>query len=373
MKFKNLSTFQIRGLNQEKILNELSLSIQLFDIDRQDKMRTSFKCGYFDRKKVEKCLKTHGIEYELTNEGFCHKMQNLLTAYGLLVSIVFCLIGYFFQYQFVLKYEINGTTLLSAHEVTEFVKENSSAQKSKIDTQKLEILLVENFEEVSFASCIIKGQTLIVNIKEKLLPEQIYGNFSPIVAQNSGKITKINLISGTANVKIGDIVEKGDVLVEPYTIDTSGQVKEVEAKAEIFAEVYYQGSVDHYEKFIEIKRTGKTAIQNDITLFGLNIYQFKENFEFKMYEAEYEDIDLIDNLFLPFKIRKTTYYELSENLIETKFEDVKNQFIEKAKQKALENCENCDTIIEEFYTLRHLSGVTIVNYCLVSAEQIGGF
>lgn len=372
MKLKNVSKFYINGLNQERVLNQLSKKIKLFNIDRKSKTETSFKCSYFDTKKAEKILKDNNVEYLVESEGVCHKLHKLLTCYGVISALVVCSTFYFFQYQYVLDFQISGNENLTNSEVVEFLKQNTSSKKSDIDLKQLETDLAENFEEISFASCIIKGQTLVVNIKEKLMPEQIYGDFKPIIAQKDGKIKEINLISGTSLVKVGDIVQAGDVLVEPYVIDTSGETKQVEAKAEIVAEVYNTASVDHYEKYVEIKRTGNTIVQNEIRLFGLNIYQFKEDLNFEMYEVEYEDVELIKNLFLPFKIRKATYYELSESIVESKFEDVKDEFIEKAKQKALENCEVCDIIIEEYYTLRHLAGVTIVNYCIVSEEQIGG-
>lgn len=373
MKIKSQSIFHIKGLNQEKVLNELSKSVSLFEINRENKYETQFKCSFFQQKKVEKILKTYQVEYLVITEGICSKMRNLLTAYGLLTAIVLSVVLYCFQYQFVLQYSIIGTQSLDKAEIVSFLEDNFSKSKGAIDTEEIEIKLIDNFEEISFASCVIRGQTLVVNIKEKLMPEQMYGEFSALIAQKSGKIRRINLISGTAAVEIGDIVKVGDVLVEPYTVDTSGQMRMVEAKAEIVAEVYNEGSVDHYESYIDVSRTGKTVEENVIKLFGLGIYNFKEDVNFAMYEVEYEEIDLSENLFLPFKMHKTVYYELEEKLIESNFDEVKDEFVEKAKQKALENCSNCDTIIEEFYTLRHLSGVTIVNYCIISEEQIGGY
>lgn len=373
MKFKNQSKFCIKCLNQEKLLNNLSKEVSLSDIDRKNKSDTTFKCSYFDRKKVENLLKSKQVEYSVEDFGLCSLMRKIFTSYGLISAILFSVCLYFFQYQYIWQYEINGVELLDKTQVVSFVKEKYSNKKSKLDTEEIEVGLIDNFEEISFASCIVKGQTLVVNIKEKLMPEQMYGEFKPIVAKRSGKISKINLISGTAKVKVGEIVRLGDILVEPYTIDTSGEIMKVEAKAEIEAEVYNEASVDHYDKFIEVKRTGRKAEQNDIKLFGLSIYRFKEDINFEMYEVEYEDVDLIRNLFLPFKMQKTVYYELSETLVESRFEDVKDEYIEKAREKALENCLDCDKIKEEYYTLRHLSGVTIVNYCIVSEEQIGGF
>ena len=89
-----------------------------------------------------------------------------------------------------------------------------------------------------------------------------------------------------------------------------------------------------------------------------------------MYEVETEDVDLIKNLFLPFKMRKTYIYELKENVIESNFEDVKEEIVAKAKEKALEKCGECDNIKDEFYTIRHISGVTIVNFCIVIEQQL---
>lgn len=373
MRFKNKTKFLINGLNQEKLLNEISKIATLTDVERHSKNETTFKCSYFDHKKVEKLLKIKNVKIlKIEHEGLAFKLKTILTSYGILAAMLLSAIFYSIQYQFILRYEVVGLDKLSQNEVVEFVKDSYSRNKHKIDTSEIEIGLVDKFDEISFVSCMIKGQTLVINIKEKLMPEEMYGEFAPIVATKSGKISEIELISGTMLVKIGDFVQAGEILVAPYTIDTSGQLKKVEAKATIKAEVYNEGSVDHYSSFIQVERTGKTAQENDITLFGLTIYTFKDEMNFDLYEVEYEDVNLSKNLFLPFKMKKTIYYELSQQLVQSNFEDVQEEYIEKAKQKALENCGNCDTIIDEFYTLRHLSGVTIVNYCIVTLEEIGG-
>ena len=373
MRFKNKTKYLINGLNQEKLLNEISKIATLTDVERHSKNETTFKCSYFDHKKVEKHLKTKNVKIlKIEHEGLAFKLKTILTSYGILAAMLLSAIFYSIQYQFILRYEVVGLDKLSQNEVVEFVKDGYSRNKHKIDTSEIEIGLVDKFDKISFVSCMIKGQTLVINIKEKLMPEEMYGEFAPIVATKSGKISEIELISGTMLVKIGDFVQAGEILVAPYTIDTSGQLKKVEAKATIKAEVYNEGSVDHYSSFIQVERTGKTAQENDITLFGLTIYTFKDEMNFDLYEVEYEDANLSKNLFLPFKMIKTIYYELSQQLVQSNFEDVQEEYIEKAKQKALENCANCDTIIDEFYTLRHLSGVTIVNYCIVTLEEIGG-
>ncbi len=370
MKFKQQTQFHIHSLNQEKLLNELAKITPLCEINRISKNESTFKCSYFAYKKVEKFLKNKAVEIKkMKHFGLCGKLSKL--SVGMCVAVAVFFVFYLVQSQFVWRYEVCGVDKLETTQVVEFVKSASSNKKNKLNTKALEVSLMSEFDEISFVSCMVRGQTLVINIKEKLLPDEINGSFSPIIAQKSGKISKIELISGTVNVKVGDFVREGDVLVEPYTIDTSGNIKKVEAKATIEAEVYNEASVDHYESFIEVKRTGRVCQSNEITLFGLKIYSFSDENNFEMFESEYEDVDLIKNLILPFKMRKTYIYELEEKVVNSKFEDVADEYIAKAKEKALEKCENCDTIKDEFYTLRHLSGVTIVNYVIITQEKIG--
>ncbi len=374
MRIRNLTKFHINGLNQEKILNELSKHFQLSEIDRQDKNNTLFMCSYFDSKKIEKFLKKSNIKIvSIQYDGPVYKIKNIFSSWGMICALVLFFLFFLIQYQFILQFDIQGLVRVSKSEIVEYVNKNFSRNKFDLDTKLVEIGLIENFSRISFASCIIKGQTLVINIKEKLMPEEMYGQFKPLVAKSDARINNINLISGTLKVKVGDFVQKGDVLVEPFTIDTSGNIKKVEAKAEILADIYYESSVSHSEHFIEVTRTGNVVEQNDIYLFGLKIYSFKQDIPFKMYEVEKENVKLTNNLFLPFKMQKIKIYELVENIIETTFYEVKDEYIEKARQKALENIENCDKIKEEFYNLRHQVGVTILDYCIITEENVGEY
>ena len=372
MKFRNESIFHLKTLNQEKLLNSLCKKFSLTKIDRLNEKEVKFSCDYSKYKKIEKYLKERNTEIiSISHFGVMWRLSQILTSFGLIFAILFISIGFSIQYQYIWKYEILGTEKLDKNSVVSFIAENFDKKKSKIDTVEVETALANKFNEISFASCIIKGQTLVVNIKEKLLPDEKYGQFQPIISQKNAKITKIELISGTLNVKVGDFVEVGDVLVEPYVIDSSGEIKKVEANAKIYAEVYNEGSADHYESFIDVYRTGRVCEESVVTLFGLPIYTFKTENTFKMYEVEYETTNLIQNNFLPFKLKKTKIYELEERVVETKFEDVQDEYLQKARQNALEKCEDCDKIIDEYYTLRHLSGITVVNYCIVTLEEIG--
>ncbi len=371
MKLKNVSKFHICGLNQEKLLNELCTNFTLFEIERVSKNDTFFECSYFDHKKIQKIIKSHRVKIEsVSHSGVVPKVMQTLSSYGLMLAILVCGVLYFFQNQYVVQYQVLGTENLSKSEIVSFVKGEFSSKKSEIDTTQIENALIDHFARISFVSCIIKGQTLVLNIKEKLLPTQMYGEFPPLMAQKDGKVTKIELVSGTLRVKVGDIVRKGDVLVEPYTLDASGQLKKVEAKAEILAEVYFEGTAEHYETFVQTFRTGEKRVQSEVLLFGLSIYNFQQEVPFQRYETETEFQNLSKNLFLPFKMKKTMFYELAQETIVSKFEDVEDETVAKAKADAEQKMDSGGEVVDEFYTVRHIGGVTFVNYCIVMEESL---
>lgn len=367
----NKTKFVIHCLNQEKILNELSKFTTIEKVVRSSKTDTVFLCQTSEFKNVKKFLEDRNVEIlEISHFGLKKILQKFSTSVGGIVAFAIFFVAFVIQCNFLWRFDISGLETIKKAEITAFIDKNFS-KTVKIDTKALEIALANQFPRISFVSCIVKGQTLVINIKEKLIPEELEGNFSPIVASKSGKIVKIDIVSGTAKVKVGDFVKAGQVLVEPFVEDSSGKILSVEAEAEILAEVYSIGTAEHCERKIEINRTGKTCERCDVMLFGLNIYTFADENNFSMFETEVEEIDMVKNLVLPFKIKKTTFFELEEKIIESKFEDVKDEYVQKARQKALEIIENCDTIKEEFYTFRHVSGVTVVSYCITTEEEIG--
>lgn len=372
MPLKSRVKFEIKTLNQEKLLNSLSKEFSLFEIDRIDKQKTVFSANFFDAKIIEKKLKKNNVKIEkVLKMGFLNILFIFFSNLSLVFSSAFFILFLVVSNQFVWNYKIEGNETISAREIVNFLKEDFSKKKSEIDTNVVEESLLKNFSGLSFASCIIRGQTMVINLKEKNLPEEIYGSFAPIVASADAKIKSINLVSGTLKVKVGDFVKKGDVLVEPFVIDSSGSQRKVEASAEIFGDVYNIGTSSHFEKHVFSERTGRFVVKNEIMLFGLKIYDYQEDIDFKMYEIKTDDFSLVEGIILPFKLRKTFVYELVEKTIESNFEDVKEEYIQKARENALKNCVACDKIKEEFWTTKYMQGVTVVSFCLVSEQQIG--
>ena len=147
MKWKSLSRIQISGLNQEKLLNQISKQVQLFDIDRNNKNQTSFSCSFFDCKKVLKILKNKNVKVvNAHHQGVVYNVLKGMRSYGLILAIVLFFGLYFLQNNMILQYEILGVDKLSKDEIVCFIKENFSSNINNFDTSKVEVELSEKFD-----------------------------------------------------------------------------------------------------------------------------------------------------------------------------------------------------------------------------------
>ncbi len=358
--------FTIKGLNIEKNLNTLTKKFQIRDIVRIEKNLTKLTVDYRFHKAFKKEILKLGYEIlEEKNRGFLPYFFKIFGNFGVIFAFLLATVLYIVQSPYIWQYEILGEENLSETEIVEFVKDNFSSNKHQIDTLEVENALYKNFEKISFVSCIIKGQTMIINLKERLMPSEMYGEFKPVYSKYDGKITAINIVSGTSVVKIGDYVEEGDILVQPYYLDSNGNLQQVEADASFTMEVYHTAEITHFDTRVEIVRTGESYVIDEIKLFGLTIYKNGNNINYSLNETEVEYENLVNNNLLPFKLKRTTVYELKEVTINESFEEVSEKIIAKTREKALENCVSYDTIIDEFYTLKHFTGATTVNYVVV--------
>lgn len=374
MIFKNKTIFTIKGLNQERGLGEISKKITIFNLSKEQNDISKFEVDYRDRKLAKKLLEEHGFQIiSYSSHGILFKFKSLLFRYGIIGGICFAVIFYLLQYNFILQINVLGQPGELKSSILTFVNENlNSRLKFKIDTESMEDKIKEEFKEVSSVSIAIVGQSLIINYNPSTLPQELEGDFSPIVSNYDAMITEINLTSGTLNVRVGDIVQKGDVLVFPYIMDSDGVRHEVIAKATITAQVWTSVNINHYDYRLETRRTGNMAIDQQVKLNDLVIYSIKDNKNFLEYEIEKKSSMLSKNLLLPLMVEQTIYYEtVTEEIVEP-FEEFKEEIIQKAREKTLIFLDKNAIIIEENYIVKDAGNIHSIEYTITTSQSIGG-
>lgn len=368
------SQFRIKGLNQEKVFNSLSKEVKVYNIKRESHDKATFEVDSKYEKKTKSLLSGCGLEVEvLGSKGFTKKILNLFKNYGIILGIVLSLIFYLVQYSLVLKVEVWGSVTLPKEEIEMFTNSILPSRfKSKINTKLIESEIKDKYSLASSVSVAIIGQSLIVNLNEGVLPSEMGGEFRPLVSDYDGLVTSINLIQGTLNVKVGDIVQKGDVLVCPYIIDTDGQERKVKPKADIEAEIWIQKQYCHKDYVVKTQRTGNKVVSSKVMLSGKVIYSHNKEAHFKNYEIENEQRDLTTNNLIPFKLERTVYYELETVEISKPFYENKEEIINLARENVLIFLQKNEIIKEEKYFVREGGGCYFIDYIVTTSRNIGG-
>lgn len=256
----------------------------------------------------------------------------------------------FFSSHFVWNIEIIEENGLEIENIMEDIQEAGlTIGKSKKDIDTKEIINKVRLErdDIAWMGIELKGTNAIVRLvkadeKPEIVDEDEYCN---IVSDKNGVITKINAQDGTPNVKVGDTVSVGDVLINGWMEGKYTGIRYVHAKGEIEARVWYT-----MKKTFPYTTTEKQYTGNVETNYGIKMKNFKINFpkgvsKFKFYDTiETENkIRLFSNFYLPISVVKTTYQQYEEIKKTYSVEEIKAigiQEIEKELESQIENKEN---------------------------------
>lgn len=211
------------------------------------------------------------------------------------------------------------------------------AVKSKINSVNVINNIRLKRQDISWMSVDMKGTNVIVTVveaeeKPEILKKEEYCN---IVANKKGMITKITADTGTAQVKVGDIVEKGDVLIGGFMEGKYTDTRYVHAKGKIEAKVWYMKKIKSgFTREIR-KETGNIESKYSIKVnnFEINLYKTLPNFENCDKINENNKIRIFENFYLPIEIKKTTYVEQQKIKITYGKEELKEILINELEKQ----------------------------------------
>lgn len=373
-KIHNYIKYTVKGLNRDKLINKIYNKIALYDVKQIDYNLTEYKIKFTDEKSFEKQLKNNNLEIiSKKNKGIYFVFKNCILNIGFIIGLIISIAFLIFTNGMYLKCEVQGNSTISSYSIKRAIEEKGIKRYqhlSTINTKQLEKQLAEEFNEVSLISIIKKGNSLIINIKEKVINDEYENvdNFLPIVSDFDGRVTSISLTQGTLNVKVGDIVQKGDILVHPYIIDSSYVKRGIKPLAKIKLTTWIKETVYHQENTIVMQRTGKVKTVKNLYVGDIPISK-KSYCEFSKYETE-TSLKKLTNI-LPILIETIDYYEVEEVdkvlLLDQVFDDLKQN----SKENALLNLTEYDIITSERYTVTGGAGNYEISCILEVSKEIG--
>lgn len=352
--FTGYVNIRVEGFFIERFINMcIAKKILLMNIKREKSTIMYANVGLADYKKLRQIAKKTKSRIKIQN-----KKGLPFTAHKYRKRKIFCILclvvitGLIISSNYVWNIEVTGNVNISTEDIIKSLEENGlsiGTSKNAMDTNEVINKIRLNRDDIAWIGITVKGTNAMVKIKEidkapKMINEDEYCD---IVADKTGMITKINVQNGTATVKVGDIVEEGEVLVNGYIEGKYTGTRYVHSVASIEAKVWYTKK-ERVPLTQEIQvKTGNQEKKYSIKLKKNQINLFKTLSKFEKYDTinESKKIMLFSNFYLPIEIIKTTNSEYELKEVTYTEEELIQLLTDKLKQELIQIIPDSNKII----------------------------
>lgn len=201
----------------------------------------------------------------------------------------------------------------------------SGAKIENIDAANMRLRLALLLPDVSWAAVNVDGAFVNVEIREADNRQDTDNTPCNLVANCDGRISAVYVKQGTATVKVGDGVRKGDLLVSGTEQYTSGITKFRHSDGQIIAETERTLTVSVPLNQVRSRYTDKIQTRNVLTVFDYDLPLYIGSVSYD-YSLKTEEIPItVGNTKLPltitqgqFRERVKSNYRLTEKEAETK-------------------------------------------------------
>ncbi len=332
-----LIRLKVSGLNLDKLLMRIqSNSVSTYEVRKINDTVITFSIKNKDLKQVEHLINVLKLNYEIFG---LRKLDKFIKKYfGILLGVIIFFSSLYIYNLFIWDIKVYGNYSLNDSEVISVLKQSGikTLMRKNLDSKNIETILKNNFDKIADCSVAIQGTTIVINISEKQILEDL--NFKPIIATASGVIKDYTLISGTMAVKVGDVVKSGDILVYPFIENPDGKQVAVKPICEIKSLATLNETIKTYESEIVTYKTGNSYKEYDVYLGNVKILQNSHKKEFAIFETSCYTENVLG--ILPIRREYKEYFELKTKLVQNDLENLKDSKLEQVKALALNKLPN---------------------------------
>ncbi|MDK2808170.1 MAG: hypothetical protein PWP24_905 [Clostridiales bacterium] len=210
---------EIKGASPERFLNLCKMrNIYTWKIHCEN---TVYQCciGAGDFKKLKSVAKkTKTLPRIQKKQGLPFFLRILKRRWGFLIGFFLFWAILIFCSRLLWEIQIEGQYTHSKEELISFLSEDGIHPLifcRDIHGIQIEEAIRKEYVDIGWVSAQVKGCRLLVQIRETKMPELYQENKSPVhlLAPKSGVISSVIVRRGTVQVKVGDTVKKGDILI----------------------------------------------------------------------------------------------------------------------------------------------------------------
>lgn len=346
----------VEGYYIERFINICkNKNITIWNLKRNKNILLTFNIRIKEFREMCKIAKKTNCKVKIISKNglpfLLHRYKKRkIFIFLLLIMICFIWISSMFVWNVDIIEENNQELVDIRNDIEEAGLKNG-VLKQKVNTKEIINKLRLKRNDIAWIGIEMKGTNAIVKlVKADNKPDIIDTNeYCNVVSDKTGIITKISAQNGTANVKAGDTVKIGDVLINGWMEGKYTGLRYVHAKGEIEAKVWYTKKKKIPYTLTQTRETGNIQEKYFLKINNLKINFSKKYSKFKIYDTIENDskFRIFSDFYLPISIVKTTYKEMEEYTKKYTIEEAKNLGIEELQKELDEEIKDKEKIVNK--------------------------
>lgn len=256
--------FILTGLNLERFLNTLQKEqITLVSARRLDHRTLRCVCHSSDLERIAAITAEKGWRMEkIAPVGLGARIRKGLSRPGLIAGVLLAVILLMVAMRYVWVVRIVDAGAYQADIATYLSEEGirPGIRKEHVDAATLALLLQRRYPEVVWFRVYVNNVTLVVEctrgVSAPALPQQ---EPCHLLAARDGVVQSVQVYAGTAMVRPGDLVRKGQVLIRGEERGADGEMLPVAARGKVVARCWQEETIRMPLQEILSEETGRSA------------------------------------------------------------------------------------------------------------------
>lgn len=307
---------RVKAKNPEKILNLASAKgLGVWRVTAKEDT-LYFKIGIHSFKKLRIFKRKIPCKIHITKKiGFPFFVAKNRKRYGMAVGMLIFFAILYLMSGYVWNICISGNKEIKSEEILSSLNQIGIYEGARIsdiepEEKRNELLLLQ--DGLAWAAINIEGSKITVDVTETKEKDSLKTDPSNLIANEDGIIKKIEVKSGVIKTKVGDAVQKGQMLVAGIREYEDGRMDFTRSVGNIYAEVDYSFSTVQPLKVKEFLKTGEEYERKVLSIFGVKIPLYLGNIEGTYETAANAEKISSGKSYLPIKIISKKFYKTKE-------------------------------------------------------------
>ena len=299
--------------------------ITLYYLNRTSDLSARFLLKRADYKMLDSlCQKRGDVLKLVARKGVYWWLKGLLRRPVVVIGLILISFTLFFLPTRVLFVRTEGNFLIPDRQIIaagERCGVYFGASRRDVRSEKVKNAILSALPELQWAGVNTKGCVAIISVRERTEAETKEDEYvGSIVAERDGIITSCTILEGNALCSVGQVVQKGQVLISAYT-DCGLCIQVTQARGEIFAQTERNLSVIAPTECIEKREIQNTKKKISLLLGKKRINLWKDSGIWdttcdRMYEEYYVTLPGGYQLPLGVAVETGTVYQLQESQLQ---------------------------------------------------------